>query len=401
MVEFIPPPDPRALLSPLLACLATAFASNRPPPALLPLLSPVLRQRVQLLSDASTSESWLPLLSWKGAEGSKLMGIVEHGDFEPHPSSGEFEIEDIGPIRYKRQDEETLKARISVTLQGLVAHYLWCVNDEQGGGNGWRMAELLPLDSTDNDLDSWSSTISEADEKHKDIWMQEALQRAINDAPQHSSLNVSQSHYFTSHHQESNNQEDDDDDYWAMYDRTPGRGPTPAIKKSPDPTSLRGRGTSEADYYAQYASVQPAMDNHDPSEQTEDFGNSSLQSDTVFGQRKFETPPTLSAAPIPPPLQTHSAEILTPSKSEPATALIHPHPRSASSASSSRASEAVSRLEQEAERHSPVDLGIKQHISTSIKSLFRLAKGSGMKRADFEELVNRELEVLNFIDDDD
>ena len=46
-------------------------------------------------------------------------------------------------------------------------------------------------------------------------------------------------------------------------------------------------------------------------------------------------------------------------------------------------------------------LAIQQHISTDIKSLFRLAKSSGMERRDFERLVKRELEVLQLLEQDD
>src|ERR1700722_5722616 len=103
MVMYIPPPAPRDLLPPLLACLPTAFASSRPPPALLPLLSPILRQRVQLLS----CESWLPLLCWDAHAASKLPGIIENIQLEPPPVSGEVELRDVETIQYRRLDPET------------------------------------------------------------------------------------------------------------------------------------------------------------------------------------------------------------------------------------------------------------------------------------------------------
>ncbi|KAL9032118.1 MAG: hypothetical protein Q9180_006688, partial [Flavoplaca navasiana] len=75
----IPPPAAETLLPPLLACLPTAFASTRPPPALLPLLSPILRQRVQLLSGStsSPSDSWLTKLTWDPTKAEGLAPVVE------------------------------------------------------------------------------------------------------------------------------------------------------------------------------------------------------------------------------------------------------------------------------------------------------------------------------------
>jgi hypothetical protein len=45
--------------------------------------------------------------------------------------------------------------------------------------------------------------------------------------------------------------------------------------------------------------------------------------------------------------------------------------------------------------------GIKMHISTDIKSLFRLAKSSGMDRAEFEDIIRRELDVLSLLEQDE
>jgi hypothetical protein len=43
----------------------------------------------------------------------------------------------------------------------------------------------------------------------------------------------------------------------------------------------RPRTTSEAEYFAQYAEVQPALDSDDPSKQYEEFGKSSLNGDVI------------------------------------------------------------------------------------------------------------------------
>ena len=118
MVQYIPTPDYRSLLPPLLACLPTAFVSPRPPPALLPLLSPISRQRVQHLAAIATSsaDSWLPLLCWESEPAQRLVDLVsESNAFELHPASGEIDFGDVEKILYRQLDEETLQARMVVT----------------------------------------------------------------------------------------------------------------------------------------------------------------------------------------------------------------------------------------------------------------------------------------------
>jgi hypothetical protein len=61
----------------------------------------------------------------------------------------------------------------------------------------------------------------------------------------------------------------------------------------------------------------------------------------------------------------------------------------------------VAKLEQEAESQSTYEVGVKQHIGTSIKSLFRLAKATGMSRVEFQAMVRTELELLDVTDMDD
>jgi hypothetical protein len=50
--------------------------------------------------------------------------------------------------------------------------------------------------------------------------------------------------------------------------------------------------------------------------------------------------------------------------------------------------------------HSQAELAIKQHISTDIKSLFRMARASGIDREEFERIIQRELEVLPLLERD-
>lgn len=47
------------------------------------------------------------------------------------------------------------------------------------------------------------------------------------------------------------------------------------------------------------------------------------------------------------------------------------------------------------------EVGVRQFVGTEIKSLYRLARSVGMDRVEFTEMVERELEVLGFMDGDD
>jgi hypothetical protein len=386
MVELIPPPDPHSLLPPLLACLPTAFASRRPPPALLLLLSPILRQRLSLITSTSTtnaSDNWLPLLCWDNEEAEKLKDIVERGTYEPHPASGEIEVGDVGTLKYKRFDQDTLRCRIPLPEWGLTAVYLWCIDGE--GGNGWKLAELLPY-KEDSILDeSWSTSTTAANSSSRSRIMSEALRDA---EAADRKLSVG-----------------GDDDYWAMYDHTPSR--TPAMKRSPAPnpqaSTFRSRFGSE-DYYAQYGDVQPAMDSHDPCEEVENVGNSSLNGnvlDTILSRQNGHIPPSDPPAYEPPDSShKHDYEEDDDDDDDDVDAVIVNQPQPTSSGSVT-GSDTVDRLEATAERQASSEIGIRQHISTSMKSMFRLAKSAGIDREEFERMVHRELETLSILDRED
>ena len=380
MVELIHPPDPRVLLPPLLACLPVAFVSPRPPPALLPLLSPVLRQRVQFLTavSASPSDSWLRLLSWNAEKGEELQSLVDGTSFEPHPVSGEIELPGDTPVTYKRIDEETLHAKIELPDYCLKGIYLWCLDDHEGGGPGWRVAELLPREGAVED-GTWSISIGEANVQSKERLMEDALQAAEKDE---------QVKQGQDGQEPEAGEEDDDDAYWAQYDATPGR--TPAVKTpAPNPvSSLEHQNDSETSYFSQYGDVQPAMDNHDPAEDQPELGPSSLNGDILASllQRQVD-----GAGSTDQPARTNGYPPGAAANEESAMSLNHPHP----SSDSINSSDAVAKLEQEAESRSSCEMGVKQHISSNIKSLFRLAKSTGISRTEFQSLVSTELEMLN------
>ena len=377
MVPCIPSPDPRTLLPPLLACLPIAFASPRPPPALLPLLTPILRQRVQFLSPsaASTSDTWLSLLCWKASQTEKLVDVIENGAFEPHPVSGEIEYQDLDDIKYRRLDEETLQAMIGVPNLELAITYLWCQADDGGGGSGWRVAEINPTEvNLDVSGDCWWATIGEANEKAQKGMSSDSLE-------QFACLN----------HQvpiNANVQDDEDDDeYWAQYNSISDRLPA----NSRFPMDLRDasidhdpEATSEADYYAHYQYVQPALDNDDPSGPHEFDRASSLDDSVIEGAIK-KLMADKGAGISSPQCLTNGTD-----KSIKTSDISHQK----TSLSSSSSSSVIGRARSSAAPPSILETPVQQHISTSIKNLYRLARSTGIERKEFVQVIRAELDTL-------
>ena len=410
-----PPVESRELLPPLLACLPTTFISPRPPPALLPLLAPVLRQRCAYIGATATgNDGWVKLLSWDAERAAKLPSIVEHLDLEPHPVSGEVEIDDPRAVKYRRLDDETLHARLELDQFDLSPTYLWCETDEHGDtGAGWKLADLRSLEDIEEDVE-WYSSISEAET---------AASTTKIDVPQ---TNGSGQYTVRRPAQSEPEEEEEDDDYWASYDRTPGR--TPAQKLSPAPPTAsnaqqsgRQRTQSELQYFERYGSeVQPAMDGHDPDEDHPEIGESTLNGDSFTRGEQHHPHEDPLARPQttendPPPYRPESREpwqkALYPHDSARGSTALEqgiqsdlsmPRPISPTSSHSS-----VAKLESEAEAMSSAEsssraeIGIKQHISTDIKSLFRLAKSVGMERKEFERIVRTELDVLGMMEQDE
>lgn len=390
---IITPPEPRTLFPPLLACLPTAFMSPRPPPALLPLLSPILRQRVNLLAGNTSSGQggWLNLLSWSTSRSSKLGGKIENLQLEAHPVSGELELEDIDKVGYRRVDEETLQCCLQVEEFGLLPVYVWCENDAEGGQTGgttgWRLAELRALEDLSDDIAQWTDSIADAN----DVFESQSHPNApaTTSYPQHASAV----------------DEDDDDDYWASYDRTPNnRTParTPAKRASPAPQSSAAATSSnlgptkeELEYFARYAEeVQPALDDHDPDEETPETANSTLRGGELSEQRSVPTQPAgePNTNPAPPMYASSNNEfnnVLQKEKAE----LEAPRPTSPASS--------VDKLERGAEDMTRAEVGVKQFISTEMKSMYRLARSVGMGREEFERIIKTEIDVLGMLEADD
>jgi hypothetical protein len=371
MESPIYPPDPRTLLPPLLACLPTAAFSSRAPPALPPLLTPILRQRLSVFEKTPTVGSWLKLLNWNREQAAKLPDIVECMNLEAHPVSGEPEIRDVGSIQYKRLDTETLHVRMEVDEFGLQPTFLWCVAGSDTGP-GWLLTELKALDDEDHSV-LWFSSISEAEENFN-----------LNQVPMTNGKGLFQ--------QEAEDEEDDGA-YWAAYDQDPGRtpgkpSPVPGYRPNEVPEEPPN-GATDSDYFERYSSeVQPAMDPYDADEDTGKATNSTLnhhRSEYSNLSDSYAIPNSNGSGSTRDPVDLVISVPDTPH---------NPHPRS-SSQSSPRS---IRALEAEAERQSQAEVGIKQHISTDLKSLFRLARSAGITREEFERIIKRELEVLPLMD---
>lgn len=380
-------PDLRDVVGPVLLSLPPAAIATQVSENVLPLLTPILRQRVQLLSPSST-EPWIRLLCYDPAKAAKLAEIAKSDRLEAHPVSGEVEI-DWGydaETQFRRLDEETLQALVALKDMELAFQLVYCSGDPTS--QGWKVGEVGVTD-TPSPFASFGgvSTIAEADRQFRESHTKKNVPAP---QPPRAALQVAV-------HDVSNDDDDDDDDYWARYDATPAR--TPAAKGSPAPMSMQaaqntGPTTDEEDYYAQYDSVQPAMDGHDPDEEA------NLQ--------ELTPPPSTLPRPIPQRHNGYSDEevelnetngawtLAEPPKSPSLTSravedpnLVHPRPESSASSNAS-----VEKLEAAAE-----NFGVQQHISRSVKSLYMLGRASGIDREEFERVVKRELELLKLMED--
>lgn len=397
MAVEIRPPNPAELLAPFLPALPAAAISTHPAIGILPLLSPILRQRVNILSSTSTGP-WLRLLCYDTAKAAKLAEITQNGSLEPHPVSGEVEVDwDYdAEIRFRRLDQETLQALVALENLGLAFQLVYCVNDQEGGGNGWRVGEVTVADKPSPFFAfEGVSSIEEADRQFAESKAKKEAPKAS--APAHNTLHVPNG----GHHEE---EEDDDDDYWARYDATPSR--TPAQKQSPAPPSVNVSqapnshlaSSAEADYFAQYDDVQPAMDPHDPDEEVEQARLAPplglgrvVTHDSTEANELNETQGAWTLADI----EKSDSRRSSRDDADRVAALVHPRPESSAS---SNGSETVAKLEATAGRQEQNEFGVKQHVSRSIRSLFLLARTSGIDREEFERLVHDELNVLGVIE---
>ena len=369
MAPNILPPSPHALLPPLLACLPTAFVSPRPPPSLLSLLSPILRQRITLLSQApgqASDASWLHLLCWDSEAASDLVATAESTTFEPHPVSGEVELGDVEGPAYRRLDQETLQARFQVPDFNLEVVYVWCEWDRNDGGNGWLVSEVRALGPAENETTGWWESMREANERSKD---------ALTEMPDEQNSRHMSNQEGALARDEANKE----DDYWAQYDRAPEQESPEAQPVARGPLA----GSTEAEYFSRYSQVQPALDNNDPS------GLPEVDALASSDDRALKQQPNQE-------LERQQGEAngrSTSREDAQADNLVQPKP-------DSRRASVVLQLNDSTEAGPHTDLAIQQHMSTSLKSLFRLARASGMEQHEFKRIVHTELDTLCMMGED-
>ncbi|KAG6278907.1 hypothetical protein E4U48_000318 [Claviceps purpurea] len=398
MAPVISPPSPARLLAPILPALPAAAASPQPAPQVLPLLSPILRQRVQLLSGPGSSsgpEPWLRLLCYDPAKAVRLADLVSGPALEPHPVSGEVEIDwDCdAETRYRRLDQETLQALVVLSEVGLAFQLVYCLHDEEGidGANGWRIGEVTTVETSSPFTQfGGAASIAEAERLYeegksgrKDVSSRGGndggvLQRDVQEGGKNNSGSNKNNNNDT---KDANNggtgdvavDENEDDDYWDLYDKTPAQTPM-GKHRSPAPVQAQGgtpsAAAAEDAYFAQYADVQPAMDNHDPDEEAQ---AQQLLNVNVAG----------------------SVAARAPTEREPPT-LQQPHP---DSPTASPAANTIAHLEQCAGNQTRNEFSVKQHISRTIRSLAMLATASGIDTEEFSSLVKTELELLSMVDE--
>lgn len=305
-------------------------------------------------------------------------------------------------IRHKRLDKETLQTLVVLGEFDLFVRLVYCSGDAENGGEGWKIGEV-GVASDPSPLDSFGgfSSLTEAEEAFQAT--QAGGSKVSGSVPSNHAAKA------PLYNDEQGEEEDDDDDYWARYDATPAR--TPAMKRSPVPQSggasnfgLNSGSTdrsqsAEDAYYAQYDSVQPAMDNHDPDEEIEEISPTvpplGLARATDGSTEQNELGETSGAWTLAEP--PRSPSIRSQDENNRVTNLLHPRP---ASSASSTGSLTVAKLEESAERQEQSEFGVKQHISRSIRSLFLLSKSAGIDREEFERMVKTELDVLGMVEDD-
>jgi len=305
-------------------------------------------------------------------------------------------------VRYRRVDIETLQALVSLRELELCVRLVWCIGDQEGGGDGWRIGEVTPLDPVPSFSDSelGYESIGEAEGRYKGDAIRSTISYSTEALVKSNGTNGTNGYHIQE--QEIEEEEDDDGSYWAQYDSTPATQ-TPAQKRSPAPPAMTNGHhqpyqSDEDAYYSQYAQVQPAMDDHDPDEALENgdvetsLGRDEITQQLRNGLDRHPDPVLSQAKQI---WSGRSSQDRSPPHVNGNEALEHPRPDSSNGSTGT-----VERLEREAEARGQSEIGVKQHISTSVKSLFRLARAAGIERQEFDRLVKTELDVLVLMEEE-
>lgn len=356
------------------------------------------------------------MLCYDATKAARLAELVSSGALEPHPVSGEVEIDwDYdAETRYRRIDLETLQALVSLSEQGLAFQLVYCVNDPDGGADGWRIAEVTVAEKPSPFAHfGGASSIAEAER----LFHQENSTEKTCAKSSLTSLPAVKTTLIDTY------EDDDDDGYWDRYDATPARTPADNRSPAPPPPTAANGGTGvhygqaaaahkddEDDYYAQYDDVQPAMDNHDPDEAAVAaqlnppasglspllMEHHNLQQQQQQSERRESWEAV--ASPQPAGRADYGSGVRDRSTSSEDRILLQ-HPRPESSASSN-GSHTVAKLEASAGMQEQSEFGVKQHVSRSIRSLFHLSRSMGISRDEFDQMVKTELDVLGMMEED-
>lgn len=411
------------LIPPLLMHLAPLASSSQPssspsspppPPSLYPLLAPILRSRLHHLADST--ESWISLLSWNAHHGQQLASHLASA--APAAAAGERALAVARGIQ--RTDQETLKAAVELCDWGLEVVYLWCTNDPDGEDDGWRVLELHPATTTTipaADADAcgedgkWYPTIAEAEEASASNRLKAGGRRAFAAASAASSYNAPME-------EEGEGSNDDDDDYWNMYDHASASetSAAAAAPEQPEEAQAQAQGRapagedsnvwhspSEDTYFSRYAEVVPALDCGASSPPVSGMCRRNSMS-TATTANSTSTPPTTIAAVSPATTTATPPRCPTAATTIAATNTNNNHNNTNitnSSTATAAAAEAAPGYPHPQMDTTETEVAVKQHVSMSIKSLYRLAKAAGIGRDEFENIVHTELSVLSMMDEDD
>ena len=274
---------------------------------------------------------------------------------------------------FQRLDEETVKACVELPERGLEVIYVWIANDPDGEDDGWRIMDVhLSLDS---EKAEWYPSVGEAEEAFRS--------KHSKPSPPDNTTLPSSVHEFLK--PDSCEDGDDDGGYWDLYDRTPAR--TPVVPQKVEPLS-------EDDYYSMYANTQPALEPEVHPDVSPHSEKSRVLTPLAIQNFASLSPPTTSSTPLTP--ISFSFPI---NKSDvPGPVAITPRPVSAGSPSPPKKG-SVEVLEDAADTSTQAEVGVKQHISTSIKNLYRLSKTVGIGRDEFERLLHTEIAFLEMMDE--
>ncbi|KAH7035165.1 uncharacterized protein B0I36DRAFT_346991 [Microdochium trichocladiopsis] len=348
---------------------------------------------------------WIRLLCYNPAAAAQLQATAQSAALELHPVSGEVEVDwDYdAKARYRRLDEETLQCLVAVEPLGLGFRLVLCTE-------GWKVGEVTVVPAAaaasssgiggggggGGGEGSLFASVFGGSEGHKSLQEAEAAFKQSKSASSTAKLQQPQSsnNHDNEAKDDDNDDDDDDDDYWAQYDAATSTQATPQPPRTPAGANTNNSGNSirdypgfagqggdhnDDDYYAQYDDVQPAMDNHDPDEEMVDLAH---------GQRE--------AGPL--AYAQHNRQEPLEQKS-PETEMAHPTPSRSNSSAGSTTS--VEKLEAVAQRLEQSEFGVKQHVSRTMKSLYMLARASGIERQEFERLVRVELDMLPMMDENE